>query len=156
DPSDTVAEYYDSRGRQRLACSNRVALCVPRYIIIKSQCNIDSRVALFGPGAMKAAIGPAGAKLIQPPLENSQRMQLESIATNLKQSGNVQPTGPAVTGRIENLVVVGSVRAVQALDGLKPPPVCEPEDGPLCIIKWPDHCDAMVGDIVTFTLRYTN
>lgn len=156
DPSDTVAEYNDSRGRQRLACSNRVALCVPRYLIVKTQIALDSRVALFGPGAMKSASGPAGIKSSQPPLEASQRLQLENVATNLKPSGNVQTIGPAVTGRIENLVVVGSSRAVQAFESAMAPTPCEPEEGPLCIFKWPDRCDAMVGDTVTFTLKYTN
>ncbi len=32
----------------------------------------------------------------------------------------------------------------------------EPEDGPLLIIKWPDRYGALVGDLVTFTLKYTN
>jgi uncharacterized repeat protein (TIGR01451 family) len=37
DPADTVAEYTDSRGRRKLACSNRVCICVPRFLVIRSE-----------------------------------------------------------------------------------------------------------------------
>ena len=36
-PEDTVAEYRDSRGWKRLACSNRVCLCVPRFGVLRSE-----------------------------------------------------------------------------------------------------------------------
>ena len=32
----------------------------------------------------------------------------------------------------------------------------EPKDGPLQVIKFPDKCGALVGEIVTFFIRYTN
>lgn len=156
DPSDTVAEYADSRGRQRLAVSNRIGLCLPRFIIVKSETGIASQVALAGPGALKATNGYAGIKSVQPPLENHQKLQLEATGTQLKASGTQQHVGTAVTGRIDNLVVTGTVHGTRSIDMASAPIVPEPEDGPLVVIKWPDRYGAVVGDLVTFTLKYTN
>jgi uncharacterized repeat protein (TIGR01451 family) len=155
DPSDTVAEYVDSRGRQRLAISNRVCLCIPRYVIVKTEIALANRVALYGPGALKSANGYARMERVQLTAAETQRMQPERIGANQRASANLQVVGTAISGRIENLIVVGTVHAVKAFEAarlLGP----EAEEGPLLIIKWPDHCDALVGDIVTFTLKYTN
>jgi uncharacterized repeat protein (TIGR01451 family) len=157
DPSDTVAEYFDSRGRRRLAVSNRIALCIPRFVIVKTETGISNQTALMGPGSMKSASGSAGIKSVQPTLEHHQKAQLEKIGTHLKAGGTQQTVGTAVTGRIDNLVVVGSLRGTKNIDGFSPPPSQpEPEDGPLHIIKWPDRFGALVGDVVTFTVKYTN
>ena len=37
DPTDTVAEYTDSRGRRHVMPSNRVCLCVPRFVAVVSE-----------------------------------------------------------------------------------------------------------------------
>ena len=37
DPSDAVAEYADSKGQRRIAISNRVFLCVPRYVLTRGE-----------------------------------------------------------------------------------------------------------------------
>ncbi len=62
DPSDTVAQYFDSRGRQRLAVSNRVALCIPRFVIVTSAAAIANQIAATGPGATESVRVFAGAK----------------------------------------------------------------------------------------------
>jgi uncharacterized repeat protein (TIGR01451 family) len=65
--------------------------------------------------------------------------------------------GTAVTGRIDNLEVVGTLQGTKIIDIASPPPAApEPADGPLRIIKWPDRFGALVGDLLTFTLKYTN
>jgi uncharacterized repeat protein (TIGR01451 family) len=156
DPSDTVAEYFDSRGRQRLAVSNRVALCIPRFVVVTSAAAVANQIAATGPGATESVRAFAGTQSVQPTLEHSQRLQLEKIGTNLKASANQQLMGIAATGRIENLVVVGTVRGTGSIQSAVPGPTCEPEDGPLLIIKWPDRYGALVGELVTFTLKYTN
>jgi uncharacterized repeat protein (TIGR01451 family) len=155
DPSDTVAEYFDSRGRQRLAVSNRVALCIPRFIIIKNEMILASEVGAAGLGSLRSTNAYAAAKSVQPSLEYIQMVQLENVGTNLKPSGTVQTVGTAVSGRVNGLVVAGNVYAVKDIDAaclLGP----EVPSGPLLIIKWPDRFCALVGDIVTFTLKYTN
>jgi uncharacterized repeat protein (TIGR01451 family) len=35
DPADNVAEYTDSQGRRRLAITNTVCLCVPRFVVVR-------------------------------------------------------------------------------------------------------------------------
>ena len=156
DPSDTVAEYFDSRGRQRLAISNRICLCIPRFIVVRSETVIANQVALMGPGALKSASGAGDIQRAQPTLEHYQKLQLEHVGSNQKASGTIQTMGTMVTGRIDNLVVAGSVYGVQSTDAACLPTTPQPEDGPLLIIKWPDRYGALVGDIVTFTLKYTN
>ena len=59
DPSDTVAEYTDSRGNRRLAVSNRIGLCIPRFLIFKSETVLASQLARLSTGAMLAAKTPA-------------------------------------------------------------------------------------------------
>src|SRR5437763_1413964 len=41
DPEDTVAEYRDSAGRKKIAVSNRVCLCVPRFAVLRNQLRLD-------------------------------------------------------------------------------------------------------------------
>src|SRR5207244_11350770 len=36
DPSDTVAAYTDSRGQRKVSVSNRICVCVPRFLVIRS------------------------------------------------------------------------------------------------------------------------
>jgi uncharacterized repeat protein (TIGR01451 family) len=156
DASDTVAEYFDSHGRQRLAVSNRVALCIPRFIVIKTETVIANQVAIAGPGALRSVYGYAGTQKAQPFLEHYQSMQLESLGSNQKASAAAQALGTAVTGRVGSLVVVGTAYAAKGIDGACLPGVPEAAEGPLLIIKWPDRVCALVGDIVTFTLKYTN
>jgi uncharacterized repeat protein (TIGR01451 family) len=156
DPSDTVAEYFDSQGRQRLAVSNRVCLCIPRFIIVKTETGLANEVALVGPEATRSVSGYAGIKNARPTLENVQRLQLEKLDTNQKASGTQIAIGAAVTGRLNNIEVIATERAPQGFDAACLPATPPPEDRPLLIIKWPDRHSAMVSDIVTFTLRYTN
>ena len=51
DPSDTVAAYTDYRGKRRLSVSNRVCICVPRFVIIRGETILngyETRVGLVG------------------------------------------------------------------------------------------------------------
>jgi uncharacterized repeat protein (TIGR01451 family) len=156
DPSDTVAEYFDSLGRRRLAVSNRVCLCIPRFIVVMTETAIANQVALMGPGAIKSGSGPGDIKSAQPTLEHHQKLQLEHVGSNQRASGTLQTLGTSVTGRIDNLVVASTIHGVQSMDAACLPSIPESKDGPLLIIKWPDRYGALVGDIVTFTLKYTN
>src|SRR5262249_11225503 len=36
-PTDTVAVYADSRGRRHIAVSNRVCICVPRFVVMRTE-----------------------------------------------------------------------------------------------------------------------
>jgi uncharacterized repeat protein (TIGR01451 family) len=50
DPADTVAEYTDSSGRRKLAVSCCICICVPRYIILRSDTVLAGFSILQGPG----------------------------------------------------------------------------------------------------------
>src|SRR5262249_36782549 len=53
------------------------------------------------------------------------------------------------------LQMKASIAAAQTLDGSKIPERSE-EDVPLVIIKWPDRCGVLAGELLTFYLRFTN
>ena len=156
DPSDTLAEYADSQGRRRLAVSNRICLCIPRFIVIKSELGLANEVALMGPESAQSLSGYARTRNARPTLENVQQTQIEDLHTNLKAAGAQQTVGAAVTGRLNNIEVTAIARELQSFDAACRPATPPAKDGPLYIIKWPDKQCALVGEIVTFTLRYTN
>src|ERR1035438_10083001 len=45
DRTTTLAEHTDSRGNRKLAASNRVALCVPRFIIFTTELGLATQAA---------------------------------------------------------------------------------------------------------------
>lgn len=40
DPEDTVGTFRDSQGRKSVVCSNRVCICVPRFLALRSECPV--------------------------------------------------------------------------------------------------------------------
>lgn len=156
DPSDTVAEYTDAKGRPRIVASNRVALCVPRFVILRSEIGLGTHTVAFGPDSAHALQGRAVMNSRLPFLEHSQPVHLESAATRLKPSGTHFAAGVAATGRINGLEFTTTLRTTNTLDGSCPPPTSPTPDRPLRIIKWPDKKGCNVGELVTFSLKYTN
>ncbi len=156
DPSDTVAEYVDPQGRPRVVPSNRVALCVPRFVIVRTELGLASHTMAFGPGGLhgnqERAVFDGSLAFV----EHSQPLHLESARDRLKPSATQFTEGAAVTGRIDGLEIAETLRAANTLDGSCPPPRAQEVDRPLRIIKWPDKKGCNVGDLVTFSLRYTN
>ena len=55
DPADTVAQYIDSCGRPKIAVSNKVCLCVPRYILIRNAINPSSNTTSIFTGDTRIA-----------------------------------------------------------------------------------------------------
>jgi uncharacterized repeat protein (TIGR01451 family) len=155
DPTDTVAEYSDSLGYRRLAVSNRVCLCVPRFLVFRGELQpqlqqiavIPGRVRVTETGlVLETERVPVVEKLAVPPITMAGR-QMPSAA--------LLAIGPMVVGQIEGLDIIGLARTPGNVTGACPPEaeLCEK---PLIIIKWPDKCAALIGDLVTFTLRYSN
>jgi len=156
EPSDAVAEYKDSRGRLHLAPSNRVCICAPRFAAL--------RTAIKPTGyETSVALARSGTALVQsviltrlPSLEAEQMVQAEAIRgrERFSEVENIQGTislvhqeaGALVIGRQHGEAVVGAV--VQ-----KP---CPLPDRPLILCKTVDKQSAQVGDVVTFSLKYTN
>src|SRR5207244_4116091 len=135
--SDTVAQYTDSRGRKHIACSNRVGLCVPRFIVIRSESVLAGQFAQLGPGHTRSAVGQTSINAHVPVAGHEQVNVLERVGSRQKASGAENTFVTSVTGRIDGLDVKATVTATGTLQERKEPPLAEePADGPLCIIKW--------------------
>jgi len=156
DPSDTVAEYTDAKGRPRIVPSNRVALCVPRFVIFKSETGLGMQMVAFGPDSAHSLQGRALMNGRVPFVEHRQPVHLESAATRMKPSGTQFTAAVAATGRINGLEFTSTQRTTNTLDGSCPAPTSPTPERPLRIIKWPDKKGCNVGDLVMFSLKYTN
>jgi uncharacterized repeat protein (TIGR01451 family) len=157
DPTDTVAEYMDSKGNKKLAVSNRVSLCVPRFLIFKTEFSLATQAARLSVNsaltmaAPSASVGQASLK------EQLQQQQPESIGAGMRLSGTFNTLGTSVAGRIHGLQIKANLRNAESVDAVAAgTKQVEPEDGPLLIIKWPDKSCVNVGEIVTFYLKYSN
>lgn len=157
DPTDTLAEYTDSKGFRRLAASNRVGLCVPRFVVIKSEFRLAAQTVRTSvenrliATATNAAVGQRALR------GQSQQTQAESMKTQIRLSGTFNTLGTSVVGRVQGLKIQSTLRSTKNVDAtMAGPKQPEPTDGPLLIIKWPDLCAANVGDVVTFYLKYSN
>jgi uncharacterized repeat protein (TIGR01451 family) len=156
DPTDTIAEYMDSKGNQRLATSNRIGLCVPRFVIFQGETalitqtvriNLDSTVALKTP---YATTGQIALK------QQLQQERSEAVGTKMRLSGLYNQMSTTVVGRVRGLEIRSNLQSTGSVAlSMTGPKQIEPE-GPLVIIKWPDKECANVGDIVTFFLKYRN
>lgn len=155
DPTDTVAEYVNSRGIKRLAISNRVALCIPRFLLIRTEATPIAQSTIYGPDIALATKRLDYAISHQELILRVQRLQLELAKQNLKPSTIDSVYRTAFFGNIKNVKVETGIQTPFTLDGAKVPQE-SPLDLPLLICKWPDRWGALIGEIVTFTLKYTN
>jgi uncharacterized repeat protein (TIGR01451 family) len=157
DPTDTVAEYMDSKGNKKLAISNRVGLCVPRFLIFKTEFSLATQAARQIVNSAVTTAAPS-ASVGQVSLKGQlQQQQPESIGAGMRLSGTFNSLGTAVTGRIQGLQIKANLRSTESIDAVAAASKqAEPEDGPLRIIKWPDKSCVNVGELVTFYLKYSN
>ncbi|MGL4550019.1 MAG: hypothetical protein ACRC33_02430 [Gemmataceae bacterium] len=220
DPEDTVAEWTDSQGRRHVVCSNRVCVCVPRYLALRKLIPVAGADGMLGPiasvqskrgvevdGRMpvrdaRAVKPPLGVMGTQKPAEDRNATplgmftQLKVLKVEQLDLGPVEFVGrkEVVTLRKdEHLVLLKGTKLVADLSGVKGPAAmdsslgtsvvarvkggpqvvegvltlrdltaccCEPAplppDRPLALIKCADKACAQVGDVVTFSLKYTN
>jgi uncharacterized repeat protein (TIGR01451 family) len=156
DPSDTMAEYQDSLGRRRLAISNRICLCVPRFLVLRGEILTNREVVALGPGGLRVAQAGNLIQTGQTPVQERQQEHPGAVLTPQRLSGALSFTGTAIYGQLEGTTVTGTVRGPRSVDATCMGPQEAPADCPLIVDKWPDRCAAQIGDIVTFTLRYRN
>jgi uncharacterized repeat protein (TIGR01451 family) len=155
DPGDTVAVYADSCGWRHIAISNRICICVPRYLVIRTAIVPAAELALVAPFNAQAAKGQGVLLAGVPPLAWQQAESLVGLAARQRLSGSVLVTGPVVVGRVAGAEVVATLESPGGVTGVCPK-VVHTVERPLCIIKWPDRNAAQIGDVLTFYLRYTN
>jgi uncharacterized repeat protein (TIGR01451 family) len=156
DAGDTVAEYVDSRGYRHIAVSNRVCICVPRYLIIRTEAVPAGQIALVGPFNTQVVHPQSLMVGNVPPLTKEQVEILLGMAGRQRLLTSILAMGPVVVGRVEGTILVSTMEGPGDVTGICPKPVHRPADRPLHIIKWPDKCAAQIGDLVTFLLRYSN
>jgi uncharacterized repeat protein (TIGR01451 family) len=156
DPSDTIAEYADSHGQKKIACSNRVCLCVPRFIVTRAETVLVEQLALVGPRNALATLAQTTVKIQVGPLQEQQREVASLLASRVRPSVHLATLGAVAIGQLEGTTVVSAARETDNVTGTCPPPHPLSLDKPLKLIKWPDKCSAQVGDVVTFFLKYSN
>jgi uncharacterized repeat protein (TIGR01451 family) len=154
DPSDTVAEYFDSHGRRKLAISNKVCVCVPRFLSFRIEtwplgyqtaAVIAQAVALQNRGQFDSAVPSRHTDQLQAP-----KMQQASMKASIAQAQQ----GTAVFGKIAGTQVMDIVNIVGEFTGS--PVKCPPPDRPLILTKCADRNTGQIGELINFTLRYSN
>lgn len=98
DPSDSVAAYSDSRGRRRLTVSNRVCLCVPRFLIMRGEIGLVGYNSVIAYVDTKTVEGAQRMIARQPSLEALQNDQLAAM------KGRTRPTGAINSQALERIV----------------------------------------------------
>jgi uncharacterized repeat protein (TIGR01451 family) len=157
DPSDTVAQYDDSRGLRRVAISNKVCFCVPRYLVLRNEMTTVSNSVRTQVGDTVQARAPGKAQIEVGTVEHHENLSPAGIIMQMRVSSLTSEQQTSVVGRVEGVAIRDQVQYTGQVTGSCPPPQpAELMDKPLCIIKWPDKCDAQIGEIITFFIRYTN
>jgi uncharacterized repeat protein (TIGR01451 family) len=156
DPSDTVAEYVDSAGQRRIACSNRICLCVPRFLVYRGVVQLEKNVAVFGPGNVQLAQGPLLAGMKVPPLVQHQYIRLEDVVGRQAPSEASAPQATVVVGQYEGVEFTTRLEGPRGVSSICLTPTGELPERCLCVIKFPDRYGALIGDVVTMTLKYSN
>jgi uncharacterized repeat protein (TIGR01451 family) len=155
DPSDTVAEYMDSQQRQRIAVSNRVCLCVPRFVVFRSELQATTHLTTVGPNNTALAQRQVTVVAEKAPMVDVQNQHPGGILAGMKASISDAVQVTAVTGQVNGLDVIATLRVTNDVSATCAKPEAQvPEK--LTLIKWPDRCAAAIGEIVTFFLKYTN
>jgi uncharacterized repeat protein (TIGR01451 family) len=155
-PTDTVAVYADSRGRRHIAVSNRVCICVPRFVILRATSAPAGYGAVVEVEQANASISQAEIRTREKLSATSQNEHLHLFATRERPSASQIIIGTrSVDQFLGGAIVFGFVEGQAVLGTLVKPPEERP-DLPLLLHKAADKISAQVGDIVTFQLDYRN
>jgi len=157
EPSDTVAEFNDSRGKRRIVPSNRLCLFVPRFLIIKGETTVGSQSASIGPGDTRSTQTNLTYQMNQPLASHQQQTMVESTHAKQRPSGTTMELGTAVTGRVNGLKFISTKLETSNVAGSQPPPEsAAPPERPLRLVKSGDKCGGLPGEVITFTIRFIN
>jgi uncharacterized repeat protein (TIGR01451 family) len=156
DPSDTVAVYSDSRGDRHVAVSNRICICVPRFAVLRSEIVPAGYAIMASPGIAGQAIGRAVMQAQQPSLVARNAFLVAGVQTRERPSAAEATTGLLQTERFEGLAMIRGRMKNHSIVGVAVKPTPAAPDRPLILQKTADKAAAQIGEIVTFTLRYTN
>jgi uncharacterized repeat protein (TIGR01451 family) len=156
EPADTVAGYKDSKGELHVAISNAVCICVPRFAVLRST---------VIPAGYAVAIRPTGTQMAErervlkartPSLQARETVALESVQSRQRSSSVQGRQGLIDVSQSEGLTTISGRMKEKSVTGTMIEKTPAPPDRPLILCKSADKQAAQIGDIVTFTLRYTN
>ncbi len=155
EPSNTVAAYTDAQGRH-LTPSNRICICVPRFIILRRETVVVPAQASITIGRAKSVIGEQNLKGRMASVAILNREHPEGMHGRERPSAIVAPEvlgRVQVTGRVAGVTVVGKVAETE---NTIPTKEVHLAPGRLVLHKWASTTSAHVGDIVTIYLKYSN
>jgi uncharacterized repeat protein (TIGR01451 family) len=158
DPSDTALEFNTSKGK-KVATSNQVCVCIPRFAVQRVEQAPLSQHAINGPRIGVLAQPPRVTIKKVPPLDVVRIEQPINVVGPLRASGLVLETGPLVKQQL-----IGRPLAMASHKGVKiHAQFVEAEDitgycdCPLVLMKRMDPPNPkQIGEIVTFFLAYRN
>jgi uncharacterized repeat protein (TIGR01451 family) len=156
DPTDTVAAYADSKGRRHVAVSNRVCICVPRFVALRAETLPAGFDTPFGAGLVKMVVGESALTNRVKAVALEQEEKLRGLAGRERPSGmQIRVASHAIDQYQSQAAVFGFVQSQSVNNSFEHIPSVPP-DRPLLLTKCADRQDAQVGDVITFTLRYVN
>jgi uncharacterized repeat protein (TIGR01451 family) len=155
DPADTLAEYVDVQGVKRLAISNRVCVCVPRYAVLRQVVLPSNYLTLLGPRLVRLAEAEVLVRTRTPPLLYKQAEQAELVVARERPAATLHIEGPILLEHLEATPVVLGAIGPKSVVGVSRKE-CPAPPGPLLLCKKADKECASIGDVVNFSLRYTN
>jgi uncharacterized repeat protein (TIGR01451 family) len=156
DAADTVAEYVDSKGNRKIAVSNRVCICVPRFVVVRNEVKVQSQDVIAFVAQTQNLSGGMTLKNITPLESHHQNIMLGVLASRLSLSSTLAALGTVAYGQYKGLEMYVNINGPRGVTSTCKTEESELPDGPLCLIKWPDRYAAALGDTLMFTLKYTN
>ncbi len=155
-PEDAVAEFKDSRGRKSFSCSNRVCLFVPRFGVLRSEVGVGRYDTVLAVVNHRDVRGYEQVRVRIPSLTNRQTEFAGEMRVKMGATANVVTMRTEVIGRIAGgPEVVSDTLFTQDLMAVQNEAPRAPER-PLHLEKTADKHTAQPGEVVTFTLKYSN
>ncbi len=155
DPEDTVAEYRNSIGQRKIAVSNRVCVCVPRFAVLRHACVLGHSQASTRVTDTQHVQSFSRLQAQVPPLSTSQSETVAATQSRERPSGTENQIGLSV---VEQRMGLGYTQGKQLTTDVTATCREEPRtvDRPLQLTKWTDCKETHLGDVVTFYIRYSN
>jgi uncharacterized repeat protein (TIGR01451 family) len=111
DPTDTIAEYTDSKGLRRIMPSNRICVCVPRYAALRSELPLAGYETRLGPLSAEEIARQLQMGALLPSLAAHKYEQLTAMQVKRRPSVSEAET------RLGQLVRVEVLEAVHVYEG---------------------------------------
>lgn len=154
-PTDVSAE-YTVLGVRRVATSNRVCVCVPRFAVQRAE---------IGPGGIQIAAKPEAASqaynvaslLIRVPVQSVfNRVKPVGVVSLLRPQAQVGAQGLDVLVWTTRPMAVANARGLQVIATAVGPEEATNFDGFVVCKTINPATGVTIGDVVTITIRYTN